>query len=206
MEDSVKKIENKNNAYFIGGINGSGKSTFLKLIAKRCNDFEIVHGSEYLIKWLGLKVGDYDALRSISDKVKDEATDKIVKYIFSHRLSKKPILFDAHYVKIHKGEIRSAIDDWIGLFDYLFFIKSDPATILSRIDKDFKESDKNRQLFSCDSITTEEKLDFISKCLNSALEIMEQAGRKFNIPIFIIENKDDEIDHAIKDFLKIVLN
>lgn len=196
----MKNLEKTSSTYFVGGINGSGKSTLLKKIAKEDKRFKIIHGSEYLMKHLGIKNGDYEALRSTSDYKKELAKEQIAKEVTSQKNSGETVLFDAHYIKIYNGKIYSAIEgNWISLFQKLFFVKSDPKEILSRIENDTKD----RKLFSYNHVTEEEKIKFLSECSSRAIDSMEKAGKKFKIPTFTVNNKEGNIDKCVEDFLNI---
>ena len=196
----MTSFEKNTGAFFVGGINGSGKSTVLKKIASKDERFEVIHGSKYLMECLGIEEGDYETLRSTPDNVKEKAKEQMAKEISSRKNSDKVILFDAHYIKIHEGKIDSAVKgNWIALFEKLFLIKSDPKTILSRIESD----PRDRKLFSSHCSTEKEKVVFLSKCSDRTLSVMKEAGKKFGVPSFTIENKEGSIDKCVEDFLNI---
>lgn len=196
----MKKFKKTGRAFFVGGINGSGKSTVLKEISAKDERFEVIHGSKYLMEYLGIEKGDYETLRSTPDDTKEKAKENIAKEISSRKDPSKIVLFDAHYIKIHNGKISNAIEgNWIALFEKLFFIKSDAKTILSRIEND----PRDRKLFSSQCSTEKEKLAFLSKCSDLSLSVMKEAGKKIGVPTFNIENEDGKIEKCVESFLNI---
>lgn len=68
--------QQERNTYFIGGVSGVGKSTFLKNLEEVSDDFEIIYGSKYFMKWLGLKDGDYEALHQCPKILKTKSLIK----------------------------------------------------------------------------------------------------------------------------------
>lgn len=57
----------KVNAYFIGGVNGVGKTTFMSELLSRDKRFKLFKGSFELMKRLGLNEGDYRPLKQFPE-------------------------------------------------------------------------------------------------------------------------------------------
>src|SRR5665213_1727358 len=90
--------------YFIGGVNGVGKSTLLKRIQeKRPNDFEVISGSKLLMESLGI-AGDYDALRALSNEQKAQAWAECVNQLLEAPRTAN-LLVDSHYVNLVNDEL-----------------------------------------------------------------------------------------------------
>lgn len=183
------KIKNKKNkAYFIGGISGSGKSAVLKNLEKLNQRFQIIHGSEYFMKWLGLKTKDYNKLQSLPHDFKNKELNKMMQYLINnYSLEDKSILISAHYLRIIKGEISDAVGDWISLFDGLFFIDAEPKIILERLENNFLLTGRYRNIFP-QNISKRRKLDLLYTYQAKTLEKVKKLSKKFNIPFFVIKN------------------
>ena len=190
IKNSKKKF------YFVGGINGSGKSSILKEISQTSGP-TVISGSAYFIKWLGLKRGDYKTLRSLPDSLVLRELDKMMKFLI-----KKPtpncdsVIFDAHYLNIREGKAVKWIDDWMGLMNGLFLIRTSPRIILQRFHRDLKTTKRDRNLFSRNA-SYREKIKFLSFCNKKSETLIKWLSKKFKIPYFIIDNNDD-IQKAVK--------
>lgn len=179
---------NKNKAYFIGGISGSGKSAILKNIGKFNHKFQIIHGSEYFMGWLGLKNKDYNRLQSLPDNFKNKELNEMMKYlIYNYQSGNKSLLISAHYLRIIEGEISNAIGNWISLFNGLFLIDTEPKIILKRLENDFQNTKRYRNIFP-PNILKEKKLDLLYDYQIKTLEKVNKLSKRFNIPFFIIKN------------------
>ncbi len=153
----MKKVK----AYFVGCISGTGKSRILNEAAKPNHQLQLIYGSDYFMKWLGLKSGDYDTLRSLPDDFKNRQLDKMIRFlIYSPPHPSKSLLLDAYYIRINEGRITNAVDDWISLFDGMFLITAAPKEILQRIDIDSLTNRRDRNLFP-PGVSKEQKLELL---------------------------------------------
>jgi len=191
---------NKTRFYFVGGINGSGKSTILKELTKTEKKVKIIHGSVYFMRWLGLKNGDYNTLRSLDDVFVLKELDKMMNFLIKNpSFDANLIIFNAHYLNIRYGKAIKWIGDWMRLMDGLFLIKSNPQIILQRLNNDLKKTKRDRNLFS-QNANYVKKIKFLSFCNNKSEIIIKKLSKNFNIPYFIINNKD--ILKTIRSFKK----
>lgn len=193
--------QQKRNAYFVGGISGVGKSTFLSKLEKVNDDFEIIYGSKYFIKWLGLKDGDYDTLQSMPEDIKNKELDKMMKHILNNKQNKKTLLIDAHYLRIHRGKISDATGDWVRFFNGLFVLNCAPKEVLRRMSFDILNEKKIRKTFPVNTSNNNEKLKLLSYYLDITIDKAKELSDKFNIPYFIIQNKRDKIKETVKEFV-----
>ena len=189
------------NAYFIGGVSGVGKSTFLNKLKEINNDFEIIYGSKYFMKWLGLKKGDYGALQSLPDDIKNKELDKMMRYILKNKQNKKILLIDAHYLRIHEGKISVATGEWMRFFNGLFVLNDEPKEVLRRINFDTINTKRIRKIFPGNIINNNEKLKLLSCYLNKTMDKVKELSTIFNIPYFIIQNKHDKIEKTLEEFV-----
>jgi len=188
--------------YFIGGINGVGKSKLLDLLAQQNQDFEIIHGSEYFMQWLGLEKGDYRSLRSLPHGVKNEELNKMMRSLtccFSTSI--RPRLISAHYLGIDEGKITCATGNWISLFDALFFINAKPEEILERINRDFLETQRNRPIFPVGPLSKKTKLMLLSRYLKKSLEEVKKLSVRSKVPYFVIQNKTGTLQQTVDDLI-----
>jgi len=189
----------RNKVYFVGGISGVGKSSVLKTLQKSNQQFQIIQGSKYFMKWLGLKTSDYNTLQSLPNRFKNKELKKMMQFLIYNSLnSSKSVLINAHFLRIHNGEITNAVGNWISLFDGLFFINADPKKILERINYDFLTTGRDRKLFYS-GMDEKAKLNFLKYCIKKNLQKIQELSNKFKIPYFIINNKDGMINETVKN-------
>lgn len=130
--------------YFIGGVNGVGKTTLLLAIKKARPDFEIIKGSQHLMEYLGFP-GDYDALRTMSF---DYASEKFGEMIEILLRKHENIIFDSHYLNLVEGVLSPPVTgEWIQKFDVLLLLDASPETVLQRI----QNESRDRALFPRDT-------------------------------------------------------
>lgn len=200
----IKLTKRKIKTYFIGGINGTGKSRVLSEFGKSNPEFQIINGSEYFMKWLGLKVGDYDSLRSLPDEFKNKELDKMMRFLVQNPPNQsKSLLIGAHFIKIYNGKVTNAVGDWITLFDGLFLIKTNPKEILQRINYDFLTNRRNRKLFP-PRTSEKKKIRLLEYYIRKSQKLMEELSRRFKIPYFIIENKNNMIYKTVNTLLECI--
>lgn len=185
--------------FFIGGINGVGKTSITNFLAEESSEIKVLSGTEELMKRLGIKVGDYEKLRMVTEKEKDEA---FADFFFDLKKSYQEndvVLVTGHYVKTLNGRITPSFGPWYGLCDAAILVVSEPKVILERILRDESEGSRvNRNLFGID-FSTEEK----AQCLNAAQvlssEVLARAEREYGIPVFRIENPEGRLHCAAKN-------
>jgi adenylate kinase len=191
----------KEKTYFIGGINGVGKTTLLKEIGEKHSEFEVVRGSQCLMQWLGIKPGDYTSLRSLSDDFKDEEMSKMMQWLLAQRPgNNKHLLFDAHFLNIKEDSIVKATGDWIGLMDALLVVTASNDEVLRRIELDQLSSGRSRPIFK-ENAGTAQKLSLIDSYQEKTLEEARTLAQKYCLPLIEIKNNDGKIEEAINQFI-----
>jgi|WetSurSiteA1Bulk_404760.scaffolds.fasta_scaffold21394_1 adenylate kinase len=188
--------------YFVGGINAVGKTTLLNEVKFVKPEFEIVRGSEFFMKWLGIRPGDYDSLRSLSDEHKNIEFDKMMRWLVEQKPKEgKHLVIDAHYLNIKPEGIVNVTGDWISLMDALFVITAPNIEVLDRMEKDEKKKGRSRSIFP-ELSTSQEKLDLIKSFQDRTLLLAKNLSNKFHLPLIEIKNRNGEISIAVDEFVK----
>lgn len=184
-------------AYFIGGVNGVGKSTFLKELTEREPQFRILKGSSAFMDWLGIEQGDYNSLRALPDDHKRQEFDKMMEKVPTEPSADgKILLVDAHYFHYKRGEMLDTTGNWISMIDALFVVTADPEDVFKRVSEDEKE----RDLFPIDSDEDTQR-QMLDKYLEGTINLARQLSETHGVPFIVLENKQDDIDSTVKDFL-----
>ena len=188
---------------YLGGINGSGKTSIVQKINERLPNLHIVHGSKELMKRLNISVNDYDTLRSIPEKVKEEAVTELLHDLESKNKC-QTIIVVAHYAKVVRGEITSSFGPWYGHCDKLVLITGSSREILDRITIDQASGRRTeRNLFGC-LHKTREQIKFLQEAQRVSMQVMEQAAKEFRIPCFALVNLKGKMDLAVEQLTSII--
>jgi len=181
--------------YFITGVNGVGKTKFIKELIENKKDFCHISGSFELMNQLGIKNGDYEKLRNFDEKVKKDIFNTIIsnaskKYFNNHS---EHAVIDGHILNIKNGKIVKVINNnTIKLFSAVIYLTAKTSEIIERIDKDKYE--RNRAIFSKekDVKDKEEILDlYIRKFEKKLKDIYTTSGvNLYEVSHF--ENKTNE--------------
>jgi len=192
----------KNKIYFCGGVNGVGKSSFLQTLILTHPEFEVLSGSKKLMEWLNLKSGDYNSLRDLNDDYKNDELDKMMNKILRNRKStNKKLIIDGHYFNYNRGDIIDCVGNWISLVDALFVISASPETILRRVKKDEIVNSYERNLFPT-NLTRDRKLSILKIFLEITQNKAKEISKKYNLPLFIINNDQNGFNNIIEKFSK----
>ncbi|MFB6212318.1 MAG: hypothetical protein ABEI53_00660 [Candidatus Magasanikbacteria bacterium] len=102
--------------------------------------------------WLGIQQGEYKKLQNLSKEYKNRELKRMMNEVLTDPpASNETLLFDAHLLRIHKGNISKAYSSWIGGFDGIILIKSPSEEAVERILKDIDQKRKTKQLISTKS-------------------------------------------------------
>lgn len=185
--------------YYLGGVNGVGKTTFLDELIRQKPDAQIYYGSKSLLERLGIKPGDYESLRKLPTSYTNaEYANFVIEKINCNKDKRKLIIFDSHYLNMVDGNIFNVTGGWIKNVDCLLLLTADIDDIFCRIIKD--ESIRDRRLFHVKS-TDKEKfktlLDYSQKTKERFLFLAE----KYGLNSHIIFNFEDNISEVVKEFI-----
>lgn len=194
----MTSIKKRSISYFLGGVNGVGKSTFSTEIVTRNPEFSLIKGSSFFMEWLGLDLGDYSSLRLLPKRYKHKELNRMMISLLSSPSNKKSVLIDAHYFHYNYGRLIDATGKWMSMVDVLLVVTADVKKILSRIEKD----NKNRDLFY-DKISEKEKELMIEHYLEETLQKAQKISNKYKIPLFVLDNSEDNTKGIVKNFLEI---
>lgn len=87
------------------------------------------------------------------------------------------------------------------MVDALFVISASPETILKRVKIDKAKNNHQRNLLPA-NLTDDKKLLLIEKFLNITLDKAKKISKKYNLPLFNIDNNKDGFNNVIKEFIK----
>src|SRR5437660_682256 len=96
--------------YYFGGVNAAGKSTFLNRLQEMPGDWEIVHGSQALMDWLGITPGDYESLRQMPRERTYHAYGELVLDRIARKREPTSLIFDSHYLNLVGGLISRTVE------------------------------------------------------------------------------------------------
>lgn len=185
-------------AYFVGGVNGVGKTTVLKEITEKHSQFQIIKGSSVFMTWLGIEQGDYESLRALPDDYKRREFDKMMEDLLSEQpMDGKTLLIDAHYFHYKRGEMLDTTGEWISMIDALFVVTGDTDAVLSRVLEDKKE----RDLFPINSEKETQRL-MLAEYLEGTLNLARQLSDRHNVPLYVLDNKQGDMASTINSFLE----
>ena len=187
--------------YYLGGINGVGKSTFLQELAKQEPDVKIYHGSKLLMAGLGIVPDDYDTLRQVPSKNKDIAYGAVViKQLGEHRDAGEIVVFDSHYLGLIEGKVVKATGNWLKKFDCLLLLEAPTDEVLGRVLRD--EVARDRKLFPAGmEIAGKRKLlgDYADWTKKEFLSLAQEYG----LGSHILLNQNNEIESSVKKFIEL---
>lgn len=188
-------------AYFVGGVNGVGKSALIEGLTKQHSDFEVFPSSDRLMAWLGIEVGDYEALRKFPEDLKRAEFNRLMTNVLSRReWTKKVLVVSAHFWNYKGGNLIDATGEWMSFLDALFVVTAKPETILAHLEGDEERAGKTRDLFTV-GILRGEKIAMLRYYLARTMDKASDVSSRYLIPLFVINNEQAGINHAIRQFL-----
>ncbi len=184
--------------YYVGGINGVGKTSLLQGIAKKDNRFSHIKGSTLLMCRLGIRDGDYESLRNLSTELKNKEFGEIVKSLKSDK--NHNILIDAHFINLINGKEYRVVDSWISYVDVLVLVEANENEVMNRI---LKDSGRNRAMFNDDVWQSKEfVIHKIHEYMLSTRTEFYNLSKKYLLPSIVIQNRENKINLGIESFLE----
>jgi adenylate kinase len=167
--------------YYVGGINGTGKSTVLAQLAQM-NDFEIVPLTQRLIQFAGLT--GYDELRQRSQVINRRDLAELINGLVVESENKN-IVLDGHYLNLRRGRVSKVTGSWIGRMTALILITADPAVIYERINQD----NKDRALFGS-GLSGEAAIKRLAQYQLQTIAEFDTLADRYTLPKIVVENND----------------
>lgn len=177
-----QKLYNLVMRYFLGGANGTGKTTFVKTLAELDTSFEVVHVTSRLMAHLGID-GDYDRLRQLPQEQLRADLFEVYRLIFDEQ-EKPHLIADSHYLNTRWGKISLVTDEWIKQFDALLLLAAPVKIVFDRVvaDRNFRD----RALFD-EQLSQPEQLEFYANYLDQTEAEYLRLQREYNLPGAIID-------------------
>ncbi len=169
---------------FVGGVNGSGKTTILESIGALRPDWLVTKSSQAFMEWLGFP-GDYARLQQLNPDERDAKLTEFM-HIITERGEKTPCqLLDSHYLNLKHGKIECVTGSWLKNFDALVLISIPASTIIDRLQDD--ERLHHRALFM-EGTPTSRQLSLLQEYIEATEEKFLSLAQEFRLPHIKIEN------------------
>ncbi len=183
---------------YVGGINGSGKTTILKEVAKQLG-FEYISTSKLMMEMLG-HPGDYEYLRSIPGDEQMEIREKMFNDLALDE--DRNLIVDSHYLNLIRGKTNIITRDAIKKFDILVLISAPIDQIWKRVCAD--ETTRDRALFP-ESFSGEESFEVLTQYQEDTRQEfirLAKLHQKKNIEIINVDGKLEKAVKELVDFIK----
>lgn len=177
--------------FLLGGVNGAGKTTLLQKIKEARPEYEVVKGSQAFMEYLGIP-GDYEALRAIPEP---EALQKLEDMLNGLLDKHTHLIFDAHYLNLVRGNVKSVTSSYLSKFDALLLLKVSPETVLGRTAGDSRD----RALFP-QGLTKEEEFLMLKDYIQKYDKEFENLCSKYSITGKVLDGEKAP-DEVLKEFL-----
>lgn len=182
--------------YFAGGINGVGKSHFLRTLKDLKPDYELIDGSNEFIKWLGFD-GDYERLRHLIPEIRNAKYAEFINQTLNKSIA-ETLIYMGHYIVLVRGEIIHVVRDWLARFDGIVLMTASPEVILQRVEHD--AHDRDRALFK-ENTSKDDKIKVLKDYqLKEHVAFLELA-ETFGIPKLLIDNSGANAENNVFQFL-----
>lgn len=180
--------------YFVGGVNGVGKTTLLRAIAEASPSFRIVKGSERFMQHLGIP-GNYDALRRLPEEVKSREWSNCLEQILDETYDlHQDLLLDAHYLNLIEGQVTTVTGVWMETFDAAVLVTASAEEILGRIQQDLRD----RALFYDEA----DELAILKSYLEATEKEFSRCVKDYGLSGLKLIQGNGGTQEAVQEFLK----
>lgn len=187
--------------YLLGGAAGSGKTTFLRGLQERSDDWATVNSSALLKEQLGLDAGDYEALQRVDRVLTLQIFSKLlIEHVNHHRTSgvRSHLIFDCHYLTLIQGRVHPGVEsNVLSEFDGLILLAASAETILRRLSID---PTRSRGMFTAE-LSRRDQIAILNSFLARMDEEFGRLATLSNLPTTKIQNENGQFEHALDRFL-----
>lgn len=201
------------------GVNGSGKDTLAKCVKNKFPNLEILSGSRIMMKGMGLPVeinSDfqvpkhfYDELERLPTKTKAHMADTVFKHVLQDfNAAGRFGVLSSHLVIARRedGIISYETDlirEWFPeIFNSFVFVRASPSEIYERSNKDKNIGERDRGLFTLESINTQQKL---STEAWSKLSILLTGSKERMLSVYNLDGGLGNSTEILSDFINVSL-
>ncbi|MCD6270515.1 hypothetical protein J7J23_01905 [bacterium] len=194
----LTKKEKNMSLFFIGGVNGVGKTSIIREVVTISPSVLAVDGAKELMKRLNINNDNYDKLRNMPDELVEKALISLFRLLSQRK--NKDVLITGHYVKIFNDKITPSIGPWYRYCDVLMLIYSNPEAIIRHIFYDEVSKKRiGRSLFK----KTQPSILIKDAQIKSA-EVMTKIAKEFKIPFYYIKNIENRLEEVSWQISKII--
>lgn len=170
---------------FLGGVNSTGKTTLINVLATANRNINVCYGSKEFFKWLRLKEGDYNSLENLSDEYKDLELSKMIPFLVKEveYMTGTIWIFAGHFGRINNSTIMPAVGNWISNFDLIVLLTADPQTIIKRIKEDFNSGARKRDKLLGMIESSSNPLKIFTELLKQTEQISKKISSKYGVPL-----------------------
>lgn len=188
--------------YFMGGMNGVGKTTVLEGIRKSDQPIRMVKGSTAFMEWLGVAPGDYATLQSMPDEVKNTEANRMFASLIQQRDRREGgLVLDTHYLLIKEGEARNLGLDWLHMVSAFVLVTARAEDVYGRIRADEIRDGRDRRKLFEPGRSEAQKLEDVARYLAATQSEAEKYSATYGKPLLVLENNQGQLDQTVSNFL-----
>lgn len=181
--------------FFIGGINGVGKTSLIEALIKSRPSWRTVSVSAELMKRLDLP--NHDALCQLPR----EQNIKEIGAIIQNALQvNRVVLFDIHFLNLIEGKVYTMTGPWLKYFTGLVLLYAPPEQIIGRLASDTKRGD--RKLFKPNN--KDDVLRSITDYQEATRQEFSKLAEEYHLPATIITHSNGSTARASQDLITFI--
>lgn len=185
--------------FFLGGINGVGKTTLASLVQELRPLWRVIHGSKEYMKFLNLPDGAYDQLRSLPESSHRASLRQLVNNLLTAHADAPVMILDAHYVVFDQSEHPILkIGEWIKEFDGLILVEAKAEDIDKRVYRDTLVGTRHRYI----SGEASSRACIIEDNLLCNRAMAQRVSDWFSVDLSIVSNTDPK--QAANEIINII--
>lgn len=196
------------------GVNGSGKDTLAKCVKNNFSNLEILSGSRIMMKGMGLPVeinadfkvpkSFYDELESLPAETKADMADTVFKNVLEefNNSGRFGVLSSHLVIARREGDTINYETDLIRtwfpeVFNSFVFVRADSNEVYFRSNKDKNIGERDRGLFTLESINTQQELS-----IQAWQELGNMVGSKERmLSVYNMDGKLENSTNILSNFI-----